>query len=65
MSKAKVKVTVQSGRKGSGKLIASMPIAIVKNTSPSGQRLYQTKAQLNAHIYRGQRPKTPRLRRAN
>lgn len=61
MSKAKVKVTVQTGRKGSGKLIAGMPIAIVKNASPSGQRLYQTKAQTLIKI-RTTRNGQPRIR---
>ena len=65
MSKAKVKITVQSGKKGNGTLLASVPVAIVKNDSPSGRRLYQTKAQLHMHLYRGQRPQKPRLRRAN
>lgn len=50
MSKAKVKITVQSGRKGNGTLLASVPVAIVKNENPSGKRLYQTKAQVGIHV---------------
>lgn len=50
MSKAKVKITVQSGKKNAGTLLASVPVAIVKNDSPSGRRLYQTKAQVGIHV---------------
>lgn len=65
MSKARIKVTVKKGTPNGKRLVASMPIAITRNSNPTGQRLYQTKAQLHMHLYRGQRPQTPRLRRAN
>lgn len=65
MSKARVKVTVKKGARNGSNLVASMPIAITKNANPSGKRIYQTKAQITAHLYRGQRPQTSRLRRAN
>lgn len=65
MSKAKVKIKVTPKKTTGSTLVAKVPVAIVANQHPSGQKLYQTKAQLNTHIYRGQRPKTTRLRRAN
>jgi len=64
MSKAKVKVKVKSVRKGSGTLLASVPITVVRNDNPSGERMFQTRAQLITHIRRGTRPKTFRPRRA-
>lgn len=64
MSKAKVKVTVKPVKKGSGALLASVPVAVVKNENPSGKRMYETKAQLITRIERGKRPKTTRLKRS-
>ena len=63
MSKAKVKVTVKPVKKGSGTLLASVPVAVVKNESPSGKRMYETKAELITHIRRGTRPKNFKPRR--
>lgn len=64
MSRAKVKIKVKSSNKKSGTLLASVPIAVVKNDNPSGERMYQTRAELITHIRRGTRPKTFRPRRA-
>ena len=63
MSKAKVKVTVKPVKKGPGTLLASVPVAVVKNDNPSGQRMYQTKAEVITHVRRGTRPKNFRPRR--
>lgn len=64
--KTKVKVVVKTGRKGdAGTLIARVPVAVVKNAKPQGKPLYQTKAQLNLHIYGGSRPTSTKFRRAN
>lgn len=46
MSKARIKVKLQPTKKGSGTIVARVPIAVVKNDSPSGERIYQTKAQI-------------------
>ena len=62
MSKAKIKVNVQSGKYGT--LLARVPLAVVKNDHPSGQRMYQTKAEVITHVRRGTRPKTFRPRRS-
>lgn len=61
MSKAKVKVTVKPAKKGSGTLIASVPVAVVKNENPSGKRMYQTKAKALIDI-RTTRNGKPRIR---
>lgn len=45
-SKAKVKVTVKPAKKGSGTLLASVPVAVVKNENPSGKRMFKTEAQI-------------------
>jgi hypothetical protein len=52
--KAKVKVTVKTGRKGdAGTLVAKIPVSVVKTKQPQGQLIYRTKAQLNLHSSRG------------
>ena len=50
MSKAKVKVTVKPVKKGSGTLLASVPVAVVKNDNPSGKRMYETKAEIGIRV---------------
>ena len=64
MSKAKVKVTVKPVKKGSGTLLASVPVAVVKNDNPSGKMMYETRARIITRIERGKRPKTTRLKRS-
>lgn len=64
MSKAKVKVKVKSVSRGSGTLLASVPVTVVRNDNPSGKRMYETKAELITRIERGKRPKTTRLKRS-
>lgn len=61
MSKAKVKVTVMPVKKGSGTLLASVPVAVVKNDNPSGKRMYETKAKALIDI-RTTRNGKPRIR---
>jgi hypothetical protein len=61
MSKAKVKVTVKPAKKGSGTLLASVPVAVVKNDNPSGKRMYETKAKALIDI-RTTRNGKPRIR---
>lgn len=59
--KAKVKVTVKTGRKGdAGTLVARVPVTVTKNAKPTGKPIYQTKAQLHARIYttRNGQPRT-------
>ena len=63
MSKARLKVSVKKGRVGGASLAAHIPIAVTKNANPSGQRLYETKAEVITHVRRGTRPKTFRPRR--
>ena len=63
MSKAKVKVSVKPVKKGSGTLLASVPLAVVKNDNPSGKRMYETRAEIITKVRRGTRPKTFRPRR--
>lgn len=66
MSKARVKVTVKTGRKGgAGTLIARVPVAVKRTDQPEGKRLFETQAQLNIHPNRGQRPSKFRYRGAN
>lgn len=65
MSRAKVKVTVKSKKGNGGTLIARVPMRVVPNDNPNGERLYQTKAQVITHVRRGTRPKTSRPRGAN
>lgn len=49
--KAKVKVTVKTGRKGdAGTLVARIPVTVAKTEKPSGQLIYRTKAQIGVHI---------------
>ena len=62
MSKAKVKVKVQSGKKGSGTLLARVPVAVSHTDRPQKRRLFQTQAQMNIHIRSGQRPSEFRYR---
>lgn len=58
MAKAKIKVSVKTGRKGgAGTLIARVPVAVVKTDRPVGERMYQTRAQLNVHILRNGQPR--------
>lgn len=69
MAKTRVKIKVQTGRKGdAGTLIARVPIAVVRNAKPRGKPLFQTAAQMNLHIYgaNGQpRPTKTQFRRTN
>lgn len=65
MSKANVKIKVKSVKKGSGTLLASVPVAVVKNDNPSGEKMYQTRAEIITKVRRGTRPKTFRPRRAS
>lgn len=65
MSKARIKVKVKPKSKdAAGTIVASMPIAIVKNDHPDGKKLYETKARIITRIERGNRPKTTRLKRS-
>ncbi len=49
--KAKVKVTVKTGRKGdAGTLVARIPVTVTKNAQPRGELVYKTKAQIGVHI---------------
>lgn len=64
MSKAKVKVKVKSVSRGSGTLLASVPVAVVKNDNPSERMMYETRARIITRIERGKRPKTTRLKRS-
>lgn len=51
MSRAKVKISVKSKKSAQGgTLLARVPIAIEKNDKPSGERLYQTKAQVSVRV---------------
>ena len=62
MSKARIKISVKSGK--SGTLLARVPVAVVPNNNPRGGRLYQTKAEIITKVRRGTRPKNFRPRRA-
>lgn len=64
MSRARVKVTVKPAKKGSGTLVASVPVSVEKNTNPSGKRMYETKAEIITKVRRGTRPKNFRPRRS-
>ena len=46
MSKAKYKVVVKPTKQKSGTVLAQVPIAVEKNTTPNGKKMYQTTAQL-------------------
>lgn len=46
MSKAKVKVSVKQKTGQGGNLLARVPLSIEKNAKPSGEKMYQTKAQV-------------------
>lgn len=69
MAKAQVKVKVSSGKpSGNGTVLVRQHVVIVKNNAqakPYGKPFYQTKAQMTAHFYYGQRPAKTQLRRAN
>jgi len=53
MSKAKLKVTIKARKNGQGgNLVTRIPVRIEPTDSPTGNRLYQTKAHLTI------RPKT-------
>lgn len=69
MAKAQVKVKVSSGKpSGNGTVLVRQHVVIVKNNAqakPYGKPIYQTTAQITAHINRGQRPTKTQLRRAN
>ena len=62
MSKAKIKVAVKPVKKGTGTLLASVPVSVEKNNSPTGKKMYETKARLVTRIERGKRPKATRLK---
>jgi len=56
----KIKVTVKPKKSGnSGTLIARVPVAVVRTQHPSGERMYQTKAQVlvNVKMTSGGRPR--------
>ena len=61
MSRAKVKIKVKPVKKGPGTLLASVPVAVVKNDNPSGQLMYKTKAKTLIDI-RTTRNGKPRIR---
>jgi len=61
MSKAKVKVKVKSVSRGSGTLLASVPVTVVRNDNPSGERMFQTRAKALIDI-RTTRNGKPRIR---
>lgn len=69
MASTRVKVKVASGRKGeSGTVLVRQQVVLVKakaQAKPYGKPIYQTTAQITAHINRGQRPAKTQLRRAN
>lgn len=62
MARAKVKISAKSGR--SGTKVAGGTIK-VKHGNGRGKPMFQTKAQMTAHFYYGQRPAKTQLRRAN
>lgn len=58
MAKTRVKIKVQTGRKGdAGTLVARVPIAVVRNAKPRGKLLYQTRAQIDVHILKNGQPR--------
>jgi len=60
MSKAKVKITVRKGKSnGNGMLLTKVPIRVEPNDNPTGERMYQTKAQVSVRIKttKGGRPR--------
>lgn len=62
MSKARIKVTVRSRNAGkNGALLTRVPMQVVANDNPTGERLYQTKAQASIRIKRTRGGK-PRVR---
>ena len=69
MATAKVKIKVSSGSpKGDGTVLVRQQVVLVKakaQAKPYGKPIYQTAAQITAHINRGQRPTKTQLRRAN
>lgn len=69
MAKAQVKVKVKPGpSKDGGTVLVRQQVVIIKanaQTKPYGKPLYQTRAQLNLHIERGNRPAKTQLRRFN
>ena len=59
MAKAKVKVTVKPAtNKGTGTLLARVPVTVAGTDKPRGERLFQTKAEIVTHIRRGERSDT-------
>ena len=65
MAKAGIKVSIKTGRKGgAGTLLARVPVAVVKTDRPAGERLFQTRAEIVAHLNRGSRSSTFKPRRA-
>ena len=61
MSKAKVKVTVRKGA-GNGALLTKVPLQVKPNDNPTGNKMYQTKAQVSIRI-KTTRSGKPRLKR--
>lgn len=61
MSRAKVKIKVRSSNKKSGTLLASVPVTVVRNDNPSGERMFQTMAKALIDI-RTTRNGKPRIR---
>lgn len=64
MSKVRVKVTVSTKEKGTGTLLARVPVAVSHTDRPQKRRLFQTQAEIVTHINRGSRPSTFKPRRA-
>ena len=50
MPGVKVRVKVNRNKPGTGTLLARVPVAVVRKPNPAGERLFQTRAQLNVHI---------------
>ena len=64
MPRARVKVAIKATqKKGSGTLIARVPVAVSPVDKKDRKPIYQTKAQLNVHLYRGKRPSIFKSRR--
>lgn len=59
MSKAKVKVSVKSGKPSNGSLVARVPMTVARNDNPSGKKMYETKAKVLVSVKstRGGKPR--------
>ena len=65
MGKTRVKVKIKSKPGRAGTLLARVPVTVAGTDKPKGERLFQTKAQLNLHLDRGNRPNTFQPRRSD